>query len=258
MVQISFPSGDLTLAGHLALPAGARQPRPGLVLCHGFPSVAGAGAAVLATLPSLADRLASSPEWACLAFAARGCRPSEGEFSLGGWLDDVDAAVTELRRQPDVVDVWLAGFGRGGALAICAAARDPSIKGVIAFAPPADFDDWASQPRRLLEFARRAGVVHDPAYPRNFEAWSAQIKGVRAVACAESLAPRPLMVVHGLSDVDVPVFDARVIVDAHSSAELRVISGASHDLRLDPRALAILIGWLDRQWIGFQSRPPGE
>jgi uncharacterized protein len=66
------------------------------------------------------------------------------------------------------------------------------------------------------------------------------------------------MVVHGLSDVDVPVFDARVIVDAHSSAELRIISGASHDLRLDPRALAILIGWLDRQWIGFQSRPPGD
>lgn len=255
-MQISFPSGDLVLAGHLAVPAGAHQPRPGLVLCHGFPSVAGAGSVVLATLPSLADRLAASPGWICLAFASRGCRPSEGEFSLGGWLADVAAAVVELRRQPDVVDVWLAGFGRGGALAICAAARDPSIRGVIAFAPPADFDDWASQPRRLLEFARRAGVVHDPNFPRHFDEWSAQLREVRAVACAEALHPRPLMVVHGLADVDVPVFDARVIVDAHSAADLRVIAGASHDLRLDPRALAVLVGWLDRQWNQSRAHPP--
>ena len=222
------------------------------MLCHGFPSVAGAGSQVMSTLPALADRLANTQGWVCLAYAARGCRPSEGEFSLGGWLSDVAAAVAELRRQPDVVDVWLAGFGRGGALAICAAARDPSIRGVISFAPPADFDDWANQPRRLLEFARRAAVVHDANFPRNFDQWSDELRTVRTVACAEALYPRPLMVIHGLGDLDVPVFDARVVADAHSAAELRLISGASHDLRLDPRAVAVLVGWLDRQWNTYQ------
>lgn len=250
--EIRFPSGDVELVGHLAVPPGSHQPRPGIVLCHGFPSVAGAGAAVLATLPALADRLATSQGWVALAFAARGCRPSGGEFSLGGWLADVDAAVAFLRAQPDVDGIWLAGFGRGGALAICAAANDPDIRGVIAFAPPADFDDWASQPRRLLEFARRAAVVHDPNFPRNFDQWSAELRSVRTVACAERLHPRPLMVIHGLADTDVPVFDARVVVDAHSAAELRLISGASHDLRLDPRAIAVLLGWLDRQWNTYQ------
>jgi hypothetical protein len=52
----------------------------------------------------------------------------------------------------------------------------------------------------------------------------------------------------------VPVFDARVLVDAHGSAELRIVSGASHDLRLDPRAVAILVGWLERQWILYRTR----
>ena len=34
---------------------------------------------------------------------------------------------------------------------------------------------------------------------------------------------------------------------ALGSAELRIISGAGHRLRHDPRALAILLGWLERQ-----------
>jgi putative redox protein len=29
--------------------------------------------------------------------------------------------------------------------------------------------------------------------------------------------------------------------------ELRLITGAGHGLRHDPRAVAVLIGWLDRQ-----------
>ncbi len=57
----------------------------------------------------------------------------------------------------------------------------------------------------------------------------------------------PLLVVHGSDDDLVPVFDARVLVDAHGDAELRIISGAGHRLRHDPRAVAVLLGWLDRQ-----------
>lgn len=253
-MRTQFPSGDLTLHGHLAVPAGARRQRPGLVLCHGFPTVVGGGATATATLPELADRLAASVGWVVLTFGFRGCRPSQGEFSLRGWLDDVDAAVEALAAHPDVVGTWAAGFGRGGALAVCAAARNASIEGVLACAPPADFDDWAGQPRRLLEFARRAEVVHDVNYPRNFDDWSSELRAVHTVRCAEQLAPRPLMVIHGLADGVVPVFDARVIVDAHGAAELRVIGGALHDLRLDPRAIAILGGWLERQWNAFQTR----
>jgi len=37
------------------------------------------------------------------------------------------------------------------------------------------------------------------------------------------------------------------LAEAHGSAELRVITGAGHRLRHDPRAVAVLLGWLDRQ-----------
>ena len=67
------------------------------------------------------------------------------------------------------------------------------------------------------------------------------------VATALQVAPRPLLVLHGSDDESVPLFDARVLSDGHGAAELRIISGAAHDLRNDPRAVAILLGWLDRE-----------
>jgi uncharacterized protein len=118
---------------------------------------------------------------------------------------------------------------------------------VAAVGAPGDFDDWASHPRRLLEHAREIGVITDPQFPPSVDAWSREFKEVRAVACAGSYAPRPLLVVHGGEDEVVPSFDARVLADAHGAAELRFILGAGHALRHDPRAIAVLLGWLDRQ-----------
>jgi putative redox protein len=63
-------------------------------------------------------------------------------------------------------------------------------------------------------------------------------------------------VVHGTDDDSVPDFDARVIADAHGSAEVRIIAGAGHHLRDDPRAVAVLLGWLDRERTGVELAQP--
>ena len=220
---------------------------PAVVLVHGYPSGVGAAAMAAAALPELADRIASEMGWVAMAVALRGCGDSEGSFSLGGWLDDLRTSVTHLRADDTVSGVWLVGFGTGGALSICAAATDPDVRGVATLGAPADFDDWASHPRRLLEHALEVGMIQDPGFPSDMDAWSRQLKELRAVAFAPRLSPRPLLVVHGSDDDLVPAFDARVLVDAHGSAELRIMNGAGHRLRHDPRAVAVLLGWLDRQ-----------
>jgi pimeloyl-ACP methyl ester carboxylesterase len=226
-------------------------------LCHGFPQAVGGAAVVGSTLPTLSQRIADALGWVVLSFSFRGCGASEGDFSLAGWLEDIGAATHELRRQPDVVGTWLTGFGTGGGLAVCAAADDPAVLGVATMAAPADFDDWASHPRRLREFSREVGAITTPGFPTRLEVWSAELRAIRAVTCAETLAPRPLMVVHGSDDQNVPVLDARILADAHGAAELRIVTGASHDLHLDPRAVAVLIGWLDRQWGRHQAASGG-
>jgi uncharacterized protein len=236
------------LAGHLARPRSAPGSWvPGLVICHGFPQGAGAGALSARSFPELADRIATELGWQVLVFTFRGCGESDGNFSFHGWLDDLLAAVAYMRAQTDVGDVWVAGFGTGGAMAISAAARDPEIRGVAAVSSPADFDDWANHPRRLLLHAREVGVIHDPNFPRSFDAWAREARTVRPVNDVALMADRPLLLMHGSDDDAVPVFDARVLADAHGDADLRIIDGGAHQLRHDPRAVAVLLGWLDRQ-----------
>ncbi len=237
------------LAAHLALPRARADvtASPAVVVAHGYPSSVGSAGAAAQTMPELADRIASEMGWVAMTPELRGCGDSEGCFSLGGWLDDVLAAVADLEARVDVSGVWVAGFGAGGALGIVAGARDPRVRGVAAMGAPADFTDWASHPRRLLEHSRAVGLVRDRHFPPSYEAWVDELRTISAVEAAADLAPRPLLVAHGSDDELVPAFDARVIADAHMAGELRIIHGAGHRLRHDPRAVATLLGWLDRQ-----------
>jgi pimeloyl-ACP methyl ester carboxylesterase len=249
----AFPSGRLTLKAHLAHPpSGGRTDShpPAVVIVHGFPGGVGGAKAVALSYPELADRIAAELGWLVLVPELRGAGDSDGQFSLQGWLDDISAAVAHLRSTAQPSGIWIVGFGTGGALGLCAAAKDPAIKGVAALGAPADFDDWAGQPRRLLDHSRAIGLIDDRSYPASFDKWSKELKEVRAVQCIRNVAPRPCLVVHGTDDESVPQFDARVLADAHGRAELRMVAGASHALRHDPRAVAVLLGWLDRQRTG--------
>jgi putative redox protein len=99
----------------------------------------------------------------------------------------------------------------------------------------------------LLQHARDVGAITTHAFPRDHDSWARELREIRPVADVSALAPRPLLVIHGSDDEAVPHFDSRVLSDAHGSADLRIIAGAGHALRHDPRAIAILLGWLDRQ-----------
>lgn len=248
-MDTSFRSGDLTLRAHVArLPESRGSARvPGLVLCHGFPSGPRGAATSAQTYPQLADRIAQETGLVVLAFNFRGAGGSEGQFSLAGWLDDLRAAIDHLLTDQGVDDVWLAGFSTGGALAICAAGEDERVRGVVGAAAPADFHEWAASPRRFLDHVREVGVVTDPAFPPDLEAWARELREIRPTALIAKIPPRPILLIHGSDDDAVPVSDARVLADAsHASAELRIVSSAGHRLRHDPRAMALLLGWLQR------------
>ncbi len=247
-----FRSGDLTLAAHLTRPisngsGSGGAALPGVVICHGFPSGPDGGANSVATFPELAFRIATEMGWVAMVPYLRGMPGSDGDFSLDGWRDDVVAAVADLGNQAGVERVWVVGFGSGAALAICAAAVDDGISGVGALAAPADWSDWAANPRRLLLHARDAGLLTMSDSPPDFGRWSGALRELSAERSVSALAPRDLLLVHGGDDEIVPPLDARVVAGAHGSADLRIIAGAGHHLRHDPRAIAILLGWLDRQ-----------
>ncbi len=245
----SFDGPVGTLAVHVSPGVTASGPlAAAVVLCHGFPLGADAAESTGDSLPALADRLAAESGRYVVAGCFRGIGPSEGDFSLDGWLEDLGAFVSHGAGLVPGGGVWLVGFGTGGALALCLAATDQRVRGVATFGSPATFADWAQDVEGMLEFSRRVGVVRTPGYPPDVAEWAGAFTALRPDAACASLPPRPVLIVHGVDDDEVPLPDARVLADAVGrSAELRVIGGAGHRLRADPRAMALLVGWLERQ-----------
>jgi putative redox protein len=241
----------VSLAAYLARPAPSAATgsgRHGLVICHGFPADPVQPDTPHRGYQQLADRLAADTGWVTLTFNFRGTSESTGNFSLAGWLADLKAAIKALLAAPGVDAVWVCGFAAGGSLALCAAGEDPRVKGVAAFAAPADFADRASDARRFVAQARATGVIRDPGFPPDLDSWARELRDIRPLSLIADIPPRPILLVHGANDEVVPVLDARALSDAaNAQVELRVLSGAGHRLRNDPRAIALLIGWLDRQ-----------
>jgi uncharacterized protein len=240
-------SEGLRLGAHFARPGGLARV-PGLLVLAGFPRGVGGAATVGNTYRSLVDRIARDAGWAALTFTYRGTGSSEGDFSIGGWLADVRAAIDALAARPDVTGVWLAGFRLGGTLAVVSAGSDTRVRGVATFATPASLKEWVREPEWFLQYARSTGVLRTEGYPSEPHAWIQAIANLDPLDAAARIPPRPWLLVHGSADDVVPVSDARELAAAaDDQVELRIVQNGPHRLRHDPRAIALLLGWLDRQ-----------
>ncbi len=242
-------SGGTELAGTMvtAPRAASRRGVNSVLVLHGFPNADVGAGTVGIDMPELCQRINTELGWNAMTIRFRGCGRSTGEFSLARWVDDATAACRRLRAETQPDNLWIVGFGTGGSVGLVAAAELTDVSGVATLGSPADFDDWAANPDRLLSHSREIGVISSSDFPSNRKRWEAELREVRAVEAAERFPPRPLLVLHGYEDEAVPHFDARMLADAHGAADLRFIRGGSHHLRHDPRAISILLGWLDRQ-----------
>jgi len=234
----------LALAAHVARPATTASV-PAVILCHDFPTPPRGSLASGLTFPELAVRIARDIGWMVFTFNFRGTGGSEGDFSIGGWLADQRMAVDFLSEHEEVNGVWMVGTGAGGTLALCTAARDERVRGVATLGAQAKLRGWDTS--RFIDHCRRMGVLRTPGAPADPAAWAKEIADVDAITAARKLAPRPLLVLHGSDDDVAPLDDARVLAEAHGDAELRVVLTAGRRIRHDPRAIASLFGWLDRQ-----------
>jgi putative redox protein len=234
----------VALAAHIARPA-TTAAVSALILCHDFPTPPRGSLASGLTFPELADRIARDVGWLVFTFNFRGTGASDGDFSVGGWLADQRAVVDLLAEREEINGIWMAGTGVGGTLSLCTAATDERIRGVATISSQARLRDWDTS--RFVDHCRRMGVFHASDGPADVAAWTREIAEVDAVAAASKLAPRPLLVLHGSEDDVAPLDDSRLLADAHGDAELRIVPTAGRRLRHDPRAVASLLGWLDRQ-----------
>jgi putative redox protein len=244
----SGPAGDLWTYATAGLSDGAAGGTPAgghVVLCHDLPRAKASAADVALTFPALADRLNRETGWRVVTATLRGAGQSSGDFSPQGWLDDLMFLMeSEI---PADAPRWMVGFGFGGVLALHIAARDDRVGGVACLGTPASLDSLTEDPDGFIERCGGTGLISTPGYPPAPETWAKELSLLHPLHDAELLKGRPLLVVHGAEDPDISADTARALAEAATGpSDLRVVLGAGHWLRADPRVIAILVGWLER------------
>jgi uncharacterized protein len=237
------PAGDLWTYATATTPGA--PVRGHVLLCHDLPRPQATAADVALTYPALADRLARETGWQVVTAALRGAGESAGDFSALGWLDDLRfLADCEV---PEASTCVAVGFGFGGVLALHLAAGDDRVTGVACLGTPAEVSELTGATESFLARCRRTGVIRTPGFPASPDAWAKELSVLHPAEDATLLKGRPLLMVHGSDDPDVPLASARTLADAATGpSELHVVLGGGHWLRADPRVLALLVGWLER------------
>jgi putative redox protein len=196
-------------------------------------------------LPELAEHLANESGWTVATGTLSGVGASTGTFSATQWKQDINTVVERMSKEKQRIS--LAGFGFGGALALNTAANDERIQGVATFAAPAHLPHWSGSAEELHRGIKIAGVVSDAVALQSVQELYNDVLSVDPLGSVAKIPPRRLHIGHGSDDIEVPTQDARDLVDAaQQHAELRIIQGAGHQMRADPRMVATLLGWLDR------------
>jgi len=252
--EVLIPSDEARMLGVLLGAAGA-GPHPTLVLLHGFP-----GDERNFDLAHIVRRAG----WNVLVFHYRGAWGSPGRFSFAHVLEDVAAALAFLRDpataatyRADPARVVLVGHSMGGFAALVAAARDPAIPAVGAFAP-INLGLLGAEVAELPWLEEVAAA--------NFAALMAPLAGTTAAALvqeaatqaaawdlralAPALAGRPVLLVGADRDTDTPL-DLHYTPLAAALAAVPAIALTTHVLDADHLfsgrrvALArLLLAWL--------------
>ncbi len=251
MNEFTLTSDNVKLAGCLQVPSSGAPPWPCVLLCHGIPSGSPPEPGDPG-YPGLMERIAGRG-WASVYFNFRGTGASEGDFSFGGWLRDLETVADALLygREPfdemDVERLGVLAFSGGAATAIDCAARHHHFQAVVSMAAPADLAELMPEEnlKEMLAHFKQIGIIRDEKFPPDADAWYQEAVALSPSRHVANVAPTPLLIVHGEADDVVPVGAAhQLFAAAGEPKELRVLPEAGHRLRLVHAATDMALDWL--------------
>jgi len=196
-----------------------------LIVCHGFSGSKEGGGRAL----RMAEYLAR-PGMGVLLFDFSGNGESEGSFAettLSGQMDDLGSAADWCWKAGAM---RLAGMGRsfGGTTLLCRAAEDNRFEAISTWATPV-------YPLTLFQdFLRELSGDHiilsgEGETIKMKKAFMEDLASHDVEACARSIPPRPVLIIHGEQDEVVPPQESEVIRTATaSSSRLHMIPEADH------------------------------
>lgn len=258
---VRLETGTGTIHGTLVVPAG-RGPHPAAVIIAGSgPTDRNGNSAILGgennSLKLLAEGLAERGV-ASVRFDKRGIAgsaaagPSEADLRFEMYVDDAAAWFEYLDSDPRLDAVALVGHSEGSAIGMIAAQRVGaeafvSIAGIARGAaevlrdqlrPQLTPELWEESERILTEL--EAGRTVDTVPPQLFILYRPSVQPyliswLRYVPAEEiGKLDAAVLIAQGTTDIQVGVAEAEALRDAHPDAELLIVEGMNHVLKLVP------------------------
>ncbi len=244
---VVFESAGCKLLGALYCASGGGL-HPTAILLHGVPG--------LEKNTDVAYALQDAG-WNTLIFHYRGCWGSEGDYTLVGIPDDVHCAIQHLLGGDYAVDpqrLALIGHSIGGWAALVAASRDQHVKAIVTLNGITNTRSASMIEDRADDFVRHLHGITSRGLQSQWRALGAMYNPVDLIA---DVSNRPLLIVHGTADDQVPMAQALELKQhAGDSADLYLIEGADHWFAGHrPRMVNKVVSWLNRKF-GLDAWPP--
>lgn len=225
---VSIAADGVVLGGILLRPS-TSEPRPAVVVLHGWQPAGTNGAALV---EGRARRFATDG-YVALAVSMRGWPQSGGTDDCGlRQPDDVAAAVAWLRTQPGVLAdrVGIVGFSQGGQVALLTATRDRRLAAVVAYFPVTDVAAWKTTTANT-DIPAYIAAVCEPGGT-----------AARSPLAHAAAIGAPVLLVHGDADTRVPTDQSvrlhAALQAAGRSSTLFLVPGAQHGFTAAEEAVA--------------------
>ena len=268
--EVRFPTADnLTLAGTY-LPARGGSRIGVVVFCHEFLGDRGGAGPYADTLRDLGFDLFA------FDFRNHGESDSETRYRPLQWVSnretrDLKAALAYLRNRPDAdpSGVGIFGVSRGGSAALCVAAREPRVWGVVT--------DGAFPTRgTMLAYILRWAEIYVGTGPLwrampealfRFLGWVALKGSQRRLGrrfpdverATAKIGPRPLLMIHGAKDNYIgPAIARELFGHAAQPKEFWLVPGAKHNRgrEVDPEGYRNHVENFFRRYAPRRPAPP--
>ena len=248
---------EFSIASGVAIIKGAFYPAvvahsPCMIICHGMP--AGPKSSEFAKDDPINElsygeiaQLFADLGIATVIFNFRGTGLSTGDYHPLGWVADLESVLAWVVTRPEIDPdrIGIMGSSMGGVIALKVASSREDLRFLVSYASPSSTTRPAD-PLVHIERYRSLGIITTPGFPDDPEVWSKEYDAINPVYHIDKINSSHILLVHGDADDVVPVqalYDLAGIAPAHT--ELRVIEGAGHRFRSEPRAIEVISRWVD-------------
>jgi len=227
--QFSILVKDSKIFGILHLPEGAGK-HPVVIMSHGYSNDRIGPWPYLFVLTA---RLLAENGIAVIRFDFRGSGDSEGKFenqNLDTQLEDLVEIISYAKdlESIDPDKIGLLGHSRGGAISFITASQDSSIRTLVTWAAPANWDDiWGNLAEKILagEKSEFSSLVQTKQLVEIDQKYNPLTNFAKKIDI-------PWLIVHGKNDGkwpgEVPIKHAELLHNSSSSSELCVIPDTGH------------------------------